>query len=1204
MKEFRNKRTYKTQTFSLGNGESIKRIHSGNQFYENKLGLGDGEAGLRKIDNTLHWIDAPRRGWTFQFHNYQPFAPEYADEWFGYRDLFQGKDQTFAFRPRTAEHVLGRLENNQVIYDNAFGPGIDLIIAVNRHSMQKLVRIREGFYPATNQDFDFVLRFPEGVGVYEKLEDGSMDPLDPGTPRSLGPRSSIFIGNQSDNKREWFTQISPVTIWDSGVITGPGTGRKQGITPAFIAVVGGVTVLRKRVQASFFTGAVGDVYTDATVSYDTEQDTYYGSAFSPGPNNTSTTNAFGGWGDIYHSYMKFDAVQTSGISSGAVSDAKVYIYVSGPSVNDPVAHIRRVTSSWADTTLTRTNLPTEDATNRGSFPALNSSGWKAATVTSLVQDWLSGASSNFGVKVHSTVGSNQNNGSYSSLENADGNDPYIEITYLDPAEPLDIALSYTAGDFDIDLTPQVKRSITKGLVYRVVREITAITKGLTYEVAVTPLMETLTDDFDDNSLHAKWFNWGGAGTTETNNRLEIVNGISDTAYHGIDSDDFFDLTGSFAHIEVVNAGNQSLASLEVSLQVFSDSDNILFILITNNLIRAYRKVAGVTSQRSSTAYNSAVHKWIRIREASGTTHWEYSTDGLSWSSLHSESNPIAVTDMKAGVVVGTWQNEASATTVIFDNFNITPTTITKPLVYRVQYEHAAITKALVYRVTREISAITKGLVYRVSREISAITKGLVYEIQGTTEVGITKDLVYRVTSEHSITKGLVYRVRQPESITKALVYRVQREISAITKALVYRVRQPETLTKPLVYRIIVTQVRSQKVLNPYFSNAGAGGGDVFADWVEQPSGSSTITAETVDIVEGTKAVKMFVDASNSLISIRQTATFAVQPLTRYKLLMRTKSDTNGQLQYAISNDLSGSPEYLQDDGVTWNATINRFEINTTTQYQITELDFMTEAGQTSMVVREIKRTGDGGSQASRTFLIDKVEIFEYLPLRKTLTYRVVQPEAITKPSRYAVLREVGITKALVYRVRQPETITKGLIYRVSREIGITKGLVYRVIREIQAITKALVYKVTYEAPAIQKGLSYEVLSEHALTKGLVYRVATEHAIQKGLTYKVLSEGAITKAMAYMVMVERSITLPMAYEVKLQYVLTKPLAYHILSEHTITKGLEYRVRFKPYKPKPVNPYTPKPVSPFGAKQSPFTSKQTPYTDKGTSPYIPL
>lgn len=159
------------------------------------------------------------------------------------------------------------------------------------------------------------------------------------------------------------------------------------------------------------------------------QGTYYGSsALHNGPNHFKDNWGFGGWGDIYHTYMRFDF--PADITGAQVVSAVLNMYAN-KAVNDPVVNVRRCTSSWDWLTLRSTLLPTEDATSRGAFPSLGGGGsaWVTVDITSLVQDWIDGVSTNFGFKNHSTNGSNQHNGSFSSIWGS--NPPYLELTIAD-----------------------------------------------------------------------------------------------------------------------------------------------------------------------------------------------------------------------------------------------------------------------------------------------------------------------------------------------------------------------------------------------------------------------------------------------------------------------------------------------------------------------------------------------------------------------------------------------------------------------------------------------------------------------------------------------------------------------------------------------------------------------------------------------------
>jgi hypothetical protein len=86
-------------------------------------------------------------------------------------------------------------------------------------------------------------------------------------------------------------------------------------------------------------------------------------------------------------------------------------------------------------------------------------------------------------------------------------------------------------------------------------------------------------------------------------------------------------------------------------------------------------VSGTPTNLASISFDSVNHKWFRIRESGGTTYWDTSVDGLTWTNRHSVANPIAVTALMLEVLIGTWQVEGSTTSAKFDNLNIFPSAI-------------------------------------------------------------------------------------------------------------------------------------------------------------------------------------------------------------------------------------------------------------------------------------------------------------------------------------------------------------------------------------------------------------------------------------------------------------------------------------------------------------------------------------------------
>ncbi len=176
-------------------------------------------------------------------------------------------------------------------------------------------------------------------------------------------------------------------------------------------------------------GFIPQVFADTSSVYETK-DTFYGTAFLAGPNDTNIELSYGGWADHYYSYVEWDLTGTP--TSAQTTDAKVYFKSSTIATNWADVQIRLVTSSWAEATLTRTNLPTDagitdqiDQTQ----PVLDET-YYSTSILLFYENWKDGVWSNYGLKLHD-VGSNTDaQGNYHS-SNAVGttNDPYLEITY-------------------------------------------------------------------------------------------------------------------------------------------------------------------------------------------------------------------------------------------------------------------------------------------------------------------------------------------------------------------------------------------------------------------------------------------------------------------------------------------------------------------------------------------------------------------------------------------------------------------------------------------------------------------------------------------------------------------------------------------------------------------------------------------------------
>lgn len=217
-------------------------------------------------------------------------------------------------------------------------------------------------------------------------------------------------------------------------------------------------------------------------------------------------------------------------------------------------------------------------------------------------------------------------------------------------------------------------------------------------------ISTLIENFNDDLFPASFTDNAGSNSNVSGEKMRISKG-GGAAYQTILSVAAYDLDESSIYDQVVDAGDQSNASNEMypmRLVNSVDTSDTLEWGIFNGVLTAFYRVNGsMTTLRNNVSYNAAVHKWFRIRETGGTTFWDYSTDGVSWTNYTSVATPAGVThtSLKVELSVGSWDS-APDTTAVWDNINFTPVTSVAKLFGVAQANIARISKVLVTNVAK------------------------------------------------------------------------------------------------------------------------------------------------------------------------------------------------------------------------------------------------------------------------------------------------------------------------------------------------------------------------------------------------------------------------------------------------------------------------------------------------------------------------
>jgi hypothetical protein len=196
----------------------------------------------------------------------------------------------------------------------------------------------------------------------------------------------------------------------------------------------------------------------------------------------------------------------------------------------------------------------------------------------------------------------------------------------------------------------------------------------TLTFALAPKVEaasTLTDDFNDDSIDTtKWneVEIVSGVATETGTQVSCALAASANTQAGLISLEQFNLVSSSIAVSVTDYGAAS-ATKQLYLRAKIDVNNSIMVnWLGTGSLRAYQQISSSLTAIASTTITPTD---FRLRESSGTTYWEYSTDNQdSWNILHSVANPIPV--VAVYLEFGAYDSVGVAATIKFDNFNTTP----------------------------------------------------------------------------------------------------------------------------------------------------------------------------------------------------------------------------------------------------------------------------------------------------------------------------------------------------------------------------------------------------------------------------------------------------------------------------------------------------------------------------------------------------
>ena len=106
----------------------------------------------------------------------------------------------------------------------------------------------------------------------------------------------------------------------------------------------------------------------------------------------------GGWGDWYYAFIEMD-LDSLPTTSTKIVDSELHLYQQMTIGVANNGKLEKVTSAWTESGVTSASNPSTDSIGM-SWQSIPLDDWWVVDITDLTKDWISGSSSNYGVKIY------------------------------------------------------------------------------------------------------------------------------------------------------------------------------------------------------------------------------------------------------------------------------------------------------------------------------------------------------------------------------------------------------------------------------------------------------------------------------------------------------------------------------------------------------------------------------------------------------------------------------------------------------------------------------------------------------------------------------------------------------------------------------------------------------------------------------------
>lgn len=244
----------------------------------------------------------------------------------------------------------------------------------------------------------------------------------------------------------------------------------------------------------------------------------------------------------------------------------------------------------------------------------------------------------------------------------------------------------------------------------------ALTGSATATVRVSGTASpTLIDDFNDNVIDpVRWPGSFGA-RAEVGGRARVD---CTTAFGGYGSAQIYTMTEATVQARMYPAAaggtaGEAWAQLAVK-STTGGTDLLMEVNAATGQLRMATRSGSFDGAVVLVPYDPVAHAWLRIREAAGTTYWETSSDGATWTTRRTAVSPTWATATTLKIELTAHRDAGTADFAEFDDFAFTRTTGTLP----------SLTGAMTGALPTSVSAALAGVLPALTGSLNVVLGGL------------------------------------------------------------------------------------------------------------------------------------------------------------------------------------------------------------------------------------------------------------------------------------------------------------------------------------------------------------------------------------------------------------------------------------------------------------------------------------------------